>query len=99
MKQKLLYLILPLLAFTASPAYSDDSDISVLYINDANGNIEPVITNNADDSTEESGGFARIDNFVSKFKQKHPNSIFAASGDIIAPLPLSARNKGKITIE
>ncbi|MEK7433969.1 MAG: hypothetical protein AABZ74_12605, partial [Cyanobacteriota bacterium] len=98
----------------AKPAYSENNDISILHINDTNGNIEPIHTSildhnmsaNKDEDldennkkTLESGGFARIYNFVSNQRKKNPFTLFVSSGDIIAPMPISAKNKGQIDIK
>lgn len=98
----------------SKPAYSDNNDISILHINDTNGNIEPIhtsivdhnMTANKDEDqdedtkkTVESGGFARIYNFVSNQRKKNPFTLFVSSGDIIAPMPISAKNKGQIDIK
>lgn len=91
---RIIFLIFFLIFLPFKINAQESEKISILHINDANGNINPIQI----DGKFSSGGILRLTDFVRSFRKSN-NSIFVSSGDMIAPMPDSSKNKGKIYID
>ncbi|GIW21536.1 MAG: hypothetical protein KatS3mg068_0543 [Candidatus Sericytochromatia bacterium] len=91
---KRLLLIVIFTIFISFKAIAQE-DISILHINDANGNINPIKV----DGKFSAGGILQLADFVRSFNKSQKNTIFVSSSDMIAPMPESSKNKGRIYID
>jgi 2',3'-cyclic-nucleotide 2'-phosphodiesterase (5'-nucleotidase family) len=93
---RIIFFIIILVFLPFKVCAQEYNKVHILHINDANGNINPIQI----DNKIKAGGILKLADFVRSFRKKNDNNtIFISSADIIAPMPDSSKNNGKIYID
>ncbi len=71
---------LALIAMPRAPAMAGDGELTIVYLNDVHGHIEPF---NRFGSEEEVGALAKAAVYVERLREENPNVLLLAAGDMI----------------